>query len=575
MRATMLLIPTLKEDPADADVISHRLMLRAGIIRRVATGIYTWLPLGLRVIRKVEAIVREEMNRIGAQELLLPFVQPGGLWKETGRWNLMGPEMLRVQDRHGRDFSLSPTHEEVITDLMRKEVHSYKQLPLNLYQINLKFRDERRPRFGVMRSREFIMKDAYSFDLDQQSFDTTYAAVYGAYSRILTRVGVDFRAVLADTGNIGGSNSHEFHVLADSGEDRIAFASESDYAANLERAEALAPPLPRPDPNSKLERVQTPDIKTIEDLAAFLSVTTSQTLKTLIVAGEDGPIALILRGDHELNEVKAGHLDGVAQPFRFATDAEIEGATGCAPGSLGPVELALPLYVDRSAFSAADFICGANEDDVHLRGVNWDRDVQVDADRVVDLRNVGEGDPSPDGHGTLSLKRGIEVGHIFQLGTTYTAAMQAEVLDEHGVSRNPVMGCYGLGITRLVAGVIEQGHDDAGIIWPQSVAPFAIHILGLNYAQSKGVRDVADELYHACMAPGWDVLLDDRDERPGAKFADADLIGIPHRLVIGDRNLKNDQIEYRHRADAATVLIDRTTVVEHLDTAIAASNEAC
>ena len=575
MRATMLLIPTLKEDPADADVISHRLMLRAGIIRRVATGIYTWLPLGLRVIRKVEAIVREEMNRIGAQELLLPFVQPGGLWKETGRWNLMGPEMLRVQDRHGRDFSLSPTHEEVITDLMRKEVHSYKQLPLNLYQINLKFRDERRPRFGVMRSREFIMKDAYSFDLDQQSFDTTYAAVYGAYSRILTRVGVDFRAVLADTGNIGGSNSHEFHVLADSGEDRIAFASESDYAANLERAEALAPPLPRPDPNSKLERVQTPDIKTIEDLAAFLSVATSQTLKTLIVAGEDGPIALILRGDHELNEVKAGHLDGVAQPFRFATDPEIEAATGCASGSLGPVELALPLYVDRSAFSAADFICGANEDDVHLRGVNWDRDVQVDADRVVDLRNVGEGDPSPDGHGTLSLKRGIEVGHIFQLGTTYTAAMQAEVLDEHGVSRNPVMGCYGLGITRLVAGVIEQGHDDAGIIWPQSVAPFAIHILGLNYAQSKGVRDVADELYHACMAQGWDVLLDDRDERPGAKFADADLIGIPHRLVIGDRNLKNDQIEYRHRADAATVLIDRTTVVEHLDTAIAASNEAC
>ena len=574
MRATMMLIPTLKEDPADADVISHRLMLRAGIIRRVATGIYTWLPLGLRVIRKVEAIVREEMNRIGAQELLLPFVQPGGLWKETGRWNLMGPEMLRVQDRHGRDFSLSPTHEEVITDLMRKEVHSYKQLPLNLYQINLKFRDERRPRFGVMRSREFIMKDAYSFDLDQQSFDTTYAAVHGAYSRILTRVGVDFRAVLADTGNIGGSNSHEFHVLADSGEDRIAFASESDYAANLEKAEALAPPLPRPGPKRKLERVPTPDIKTIEDLAAFLSVATSQTLKTLIVAGEDGPIALILRGDHELNEVKAGHLDGVAQPFRFATDAEIEGATGCAPGSLGPVELALPLYVDRSAFSAADFICGANEDGVHLRGVNWDRDVQVDADRVVDLRNVGEGDPSPDGHGTLSLKRGIEVGHIFQLGTTYTAAMQAEVLDEHGVSRNPVMGCYGLGITRLVAGVIEQGHDDAGIIWPQSVAPFSVHILGLNYTQSKGVRDVADELYHACLAQGWDVLLDDRDERPGAKFADADLIGIPHRLVIGDRNLKNDQIEYRHRADTATVLIDRTTVVEHLGTAIAASNEA-
>ena len=469
MRATMLLIPTLKEDPADAEVISHRLMLRAGIIRRVAAGIYTWLPLGLRVIHKVEAIVREEMNRIGAQELLLPFVQPGELWKETGRWNVMGPEMLRVRDRHGRDFSLSPTHEEVITDLIRKEVHSYKQLPLNLYQINLKFRDERRPRFGVMRTREFIMKDAYSFDLDQQSFEVTYAAVHGAYSRILTRVGVDFRAVLADTGNIGGSNSHEFQVLADSGEDRIAFATESDYAANLEKAEALAPPLPRPDPTSKLERVPTPDIKTIENLAAFLSVPTSQTLKTLIVAGEDGPIALVLRGDHELNEVKAGHLDDVAQPFRFATEAEIEEAAGCAPGSLGPVSSALPLYVDHSAFAAVDFVCGANEDDVHLRGVNWGRDVQVDTDRVVDLRNVEEGDPSPDGHGTLSLKRGIEVGHIFQLGTKYTAAMQAEVLDQNGVARNPVMGCYGLGITRLVAGLVEQSHDDAGIIWPQSV----------------------------------------------------------------------------------------------------------
>jgi prolyl-tRNA synthetase len=570
----MLLIPTLKEDPADAEVVSHRLMLRAGIIRRVAAGIYTWLPLGLRVIRKVETIVREEMNRIGAQELLLPFVQPGDLWKESGRWNEMGREMLRVQDRHGRDFSLSPTVEEVITDLMRKEVHSYKQLPMNLYQINLKFRDERRPRFGVMRSREFIMKDAYSFDLDQQSFEVTYAAVHGAYSRILTRVGVDFRAVLADTGNIGGSNSHEFHVLADSGEDRIAFASESDYAANLEKAEALAPPLPRPDPTGKLERVPTPGIKTIEDLATFLGVATSQTLKTLIVAGEDGPIALVLRGDHELNEVKAGHLDGVAQPFRFATDAEIEAAVGCAPGSLGPVSSTLPLYVDHSAFAAADFICGANEAGVHLRSVNWDRDVQVDADRVVDLRNVGEGDPSPDGHGTLSLKRGIEVGHIFQLGTKYTAAMQAEVLDENGVSRNPVMGCYGLGITRLVAGVIEQSHDDAGIIWPQSVAPFSIHILGLNYTQSNAVRDASDELYQACLAQGWEVLLDDRDERPGAKFADADLIGIPHRLVIGDRNLKNDQIEYRHRADAATVLIDRTAVVEHLDAAIAASNGA-
>jgi prolyl-tRNA synthetase len=574
MRATTLLIPTLKEDPADADVASHRLMLRAGLIRQVASGIYTWLPLGLRVIRRIEAIVREEMNGIGAQELLLPFVQPGELWKESGRWDAMGPEMLRVKDRHGRDFTLSPTHEEIITDLIRKEVHSYKQLPLNMYQINLKFRDERRPRFGAMRTREFIMKDAYSFDLDQQAFDATYAAVHGAYSRILTRVGVDFRAVLADTGNMGGSNSHEFHVLADSGEDRIAFASESDYAANLEKAEALAPPMPRPGPTRELERIATPAVKTIEELAAFLGVATSQTVKTLIVAGDDGPIALVLRGDHELNEVKAGHLDGVTQPLRFATDAEIEGSVGCAPGSLGPVASTLPLYVDRSAFAIADFICGANENDVHLSGVNWDRDLRVDLARVVDLRNVAEGDPSPDGHGTLSLKRGIEVGHIFQLGTHYSKVMKAEVLDENGVSRSPVMGCYGMGITRLVAGVIEQCHDDAGIIWPQSVAPFAIHILGLNYAKSKEVRDVADELYHACLAQGWDVLLDDRDERPGAKFADADLIGIPHRLVIGDRNLKTDQIEYRDRADAATVLIDRAAATEHLLAAMAVSNEA-
>jgi prolyl-tRNA synthetase len=574
MRATKLLIPTLKEDPADAAVVSHQLMLRAGLIRQVASGIYTWLPLGLRVIRKVEAIVREEMNEIGAQELLLPFVQPGELWKESGRWDVMGPEMLRVNDRHGRDFTLSPTHEEVITDLFRSEVQSYRQLPLNTYQINLKFRDERRPRFGVMRSREFIMMDAYSFDLDQQSFDLTYAAVHGAYDRILTRVGVDFRAVLADTGNMGGSNSHEFQVLAGAGEDLIAFATESNYAANVEKAEALAPTLPRPDPTRELERVPTPGVKTIADLARFLSVATTQTLKTLIVAGDDGLIALVLRGDHELNEVKAGHLDGVEKPLRFATDAEIEGSFGCAPGSLGPVASTLPLYVDRSAFAAADFICGANEDDVHLSGVNWGRDLQIDAARVVDLRNVVEGDPSPDGHGILSLKRGIEVGQIFQLGTHYTELMQAQVLDQNGVSVSPFMGCYGIGITRLVAAVIEQRHDDAGITWPQSVAPFSVHILGLNYTKSEAVRMVADELYQACLEQGLDVLLDDRDERPGAKFADADLIGIPHRLVIGDRNLKTDQIEYRHRADTATVLIDRAETMEHLLAAVSASDEA-
>lgn len=568
MRASRLLISTLKEDPADAEVASHRLMLRAGIIRRVAAGIYTWLPLGLRVIRRIETIVREEMNRIGAQELLMPFVQPGELWKETGRWDVMGPEMLRITDRHGRDFALSPTHEEVITDLVRKEVQSYKQLPLNLYQINLKFRDERRPRFGVMRAREFIMKDAYSFDLDQEAFERTYAAVHEAYSRILTRIGVDFRAVLADTGNIGGSNSHEFHVLAESGEDRIAFASDSDYAANLEKAEAVAPDAPRPSPSRRAERVPTPGVRTIEDVASTLGVATRQTLKTLIVAGDDGPVALIVRGDHELNEIKAGHLDGVTQPLRFATDAEIEAATGCAPGSLGPVRLPLALYVDRSAFAAADFVCGANEDGFHLVGVNWGRDIEVSDDRVVDIRNVREGDPSPDGHGTLSIKRGIEVGHIFQLGTKYSDMMNAEVLDESGVSRTLVMGCYGLGVTRLVAGVIEQRHDDAGIVWPQTVAPYIVHIVGLNYARSQAVRDAADALYQDCMDNGWDVLLDDRDERPGAMFADADLIGIPHRLVIGDRNLKNDQIEYRARRDADTVLVSRHTAIDHLRTAI-------
>jgi prolyl-tRNA synthetase len=569
MRASQLLCPTLKENPADAEIASHRYMLRAGLIRRLAAGIYTWLPVGLRVLRKVEAIIREEMDRSGAQEVLMPFVQPAELWQESHRWGQMGPEMLRLADRHARDFCLGPTHEEVITDIVRREIKSYKQLPCNLYQINLKFRDEIRPRFGVMRAREFTMKDAYSFHLDQASFDATYAEMYDCYSRILSRMQLEFRAVEADTGNIGGSVSHEFQVLAPSGEDRIAFSDQSDYAANLEKAEAIAPAT-ADTPSEPLEKLATPGQHTIEQITEFFGVAAARTLKTLIVVGTDGPVALVLRGDHELNTIKAAHLPDVAAPLTFAADGDIRRTTGCDVGSLGPIGLGLPMYVDRSAYASVDFICGANSDGYHYRGANWGRDTKVDLERVVDIRNVVEGDPSPDGKGRLGITRGIEVGHIFQLGTKYSETLNAQVLDQDGNAQTLIMGCYGMGVTRLVAAIIEQCHDDDGIIWPEPVAPFVVHLVALNYAKSASVREAAEQLYRAFRDAGIETLLDDRDERPGVKFADADLIGIPHRVVIGDRNLKAGQVEYRPRRSAATLSVDLGAVVAHVQAAMAA-----
>ena len=550
MRQSLLLLPTLKEDPADADIISHKLMLRTGMIRQLASGLYTWLPLGLRVLRKIEHIIREEMNRSGAQEVSMPVVQPAELWIETGRWQKMGDEMMRMQDRHNRDFCLGPTHEEVITDLFRREVHSYRQLPVNFYQIQTKFRDERRPRFGVMRAREFTMKDAYSFHLDQASFDATYEEMYRCYERILTRMQLEFRAVQADTGNIGGDNSHEFHVLAQSGEDTIAYSDTGTYAANLEKAVALAPE-PAPAGVETMSRVDTPTAKTIESVAQQLGLPASQNVKTLIVEGEEAGalFAVILRGDHELNEIKAAKLPGVASPLSFAAEEQIAKAMGASVGSLGPVNCGIPFYVDASAASIADFVCGANEDGVHLRGVNWQRDVALAPEQIVDVRNVVEGDSAPDGKGKIQFLRGIEVGHIFQLDRSYSAPMQATVLDHEGNNQVPIMGCYGMGVTRLVAAVIEQNHDDNGIAWPAPLAPFQLHIIALNAQKSEAVREAADRLYQQACDWGIEVLLDDRAERPGVKFAEADLIGIPHRIVIGDRGLKSGVAEYRKRSD--------------------------
>lgn len=550
MRQSLLLLPTLKEDPADADIISHKLMLRTGMIRQLASGLYTWLPLGLRVLRKIEHIIREEMNRSGAQEVSMPVVQPAELWIETGRWQKMGDEMMRMQDRHNRDFCLGPTHEEVITDLFRREVHSYRQLPVNFYQIQTKFRDERRPRFGVMRAREFTMKDAYSFHLDQASFDATYEEMYRCYERILTRMQLEFRAVQADTGNIGGDNSHEFHVLAQSGEDTIAYSDTGTYAANLEKAVALAPE-PAPAGVETMSRVDTPNAKTIESVAQQLGLPASQNVKTLIVEGEEAGalFAVMLRGDHELNEIKAAKLPGVASPLSFAAEEQIAKAMGASVGSLGPVNCGIPFYVDASAASIADFVCGANEDGVHLRGVNWQRDVALAPEQIVDVRNVVEGDSAPDGKGKIQFLRGIEVGHIFQLDRSYSAPMQATVLDHEGNNQVPIMGCYGMGVTRLVAAVIEQNHDDNGIAWPAPLAPFQLHIIALNAQKSEAVREAADRLYQQACDRGIEVLLDDRAERPGVKFAEADLIGIPHRIVIGDRGLKSGVAEYRKRSD--------------------------
>jgi prolyl-tRNA synthetase len=570
MRTSHYLLATTRETPADAVVVSHQLMIKAGLIRKLASGLYTWLPLGLRVLQKVSQIVREEMDAAGALEVLMPVVQPAELWIESGRWDVMGDELQRFKDRHTRDFCLGPTHEEVIADLVRNEITSYRQLPLNLYQIQTKFRDERRPRFGVMRAREFTMKDAYSFHLDQESLRQTYAVMHATYTRIFTRLGFEFRAVQADSGNIGGNSSHEFHVLAESGEDLIAFNESGSYAANLEMASALAPVGARPAATRTLARVATPDSKTIAEVAAFMHVPETTLVKTLLVHGDaddDGNatlVALILRGDHQLNEIKSAKLNGVHSPLIFASDAEIQAQLGCSPGSIGPVGLKCPVIVDRDAAQLADFVCGANADGYHLCGVNWERDCALV--RVEDLRNVVEGDQSPDGQGTLSIKRGIEVGHIFQLGTKYSKAMNVSVLDENGRGSIVEMGCYGIGVSRIVAACIEQCHDDKGIVWPQQLAPYQVAVIPLNAHKTPRVLEVTEALYAELSAAGIDVLLDDRDKKtsPGVKFADMELIGIPHRLVVSDRGLEQDRIEYKHRQSADAEQLPLAEVVATL-----------
>ncbi|GGY66708.1 proline--tRNA ligase [Cellvibrio zantedeschiae] len=569
MRSSRFLIATLKETPADAEVISHQLMLRAGMIRKLASGLYTWLPLGLRVLRKVENIVRTEMDKSGAQEVMMPVVQPAELWEESGRWQQYGPELLRINDRHNRPFCLGPTHEEVITDLIRGEINSYKQLPANFYQIQTKFRDEVRPRFGVMRSREFIMKDAYSFHNSTESLQETYDVMHQTYCNIFTRLGLEFRPVLADTGSIGGAFSHEFHVLAASGEDAIVFSNGSDYAANTEKAEALPPSTPRPAPQHLMKEVATPGAHTIEEVCAFLKVSPEQTLKTLIVLGdvrEDKTqplVALVLRGDHELNDIKAEKLTGVASPLTFAPEARIKAELGVSVGSIGPVGLNIPVIVDHSAAHAADFVCGANKDGFHLTGVNWARDAQLTL--VADIRNVVAGDPSPCGKGTLEIKRGIEVGHIFQLGTKYSEALKARVLDENGKEQTMIMGCYGIGVTRVVAAAIEQNFDENGIIWTDAIAPFHVAIVPINMNKSEAVAKKAEEIYTELQAAGIDVLfMDDEKARLGVQLANTDLMGIPHRIVIGDRGLEAGNIEYKGRRDAEKQEIAVADIVSFL-----------
>jgi prolyl-tRNA synthetase len=564
MRATQFFLSTLKEAPAEAELISHKLMLRAGLIRKLGSGLYTWMPLGLRVLRKVEAIVREEMNRAGALELLMPAVQPAELWQESGRWDKFGPSMLRIKDRHQRDFCFGPTHEEVITDIARKEVHSYRQLPLNFYQIQTKFRDEIRPRFGVMRAREFLMKDAYSFDLDKEGLQKSYQTMYEAYIRIFTRLGLRFRPVAADSGAIGGSASHEFQVLADSGEDAIAYSEESDFAANVELAEALAPATPRAQPGEALREVATPGKSTCEDVAALLGLPLSRTVKAIMLWAGGKLQLLLIRGDHTLNELKASKIPQLAD-FRWATEAEIEQAFGCRPGYIGPVGISpeIPLIVDRSVAAMSDFVCGANKADFHLRGVNFGRDVR-EPDLVADIRNVVEGDPSPDRRGVLKIVRGIEVGHVFALGTLYSEALGATYIDEAGQTRNLEMGCYGIGISRIVAAAIEQNYDERGIVFPQPMTPFDIVIVPVAYASSALVREAADRLYGELTAAGLEVLLDDRNERMGAMLADQELIGVPHRVVIGERSLKAGEIEYQARSEQIATKITLQNAADFL-----------
>ncbi|MCU0810940.1 MAG: proline--tRNA ligase [Thiobacillaceae bacterium] len=548
MRVSQFFLSTTKEAPSEAELVSHKLMLRAGLIRRLGSGLYTWMPLGLRVLRRVEAVVREEMNRSGAIELLMPAVQPAELWEETGRWAVFGPQMLKIKDRHQRDFCFGPTHEEVITDIARREIRSYRQLPLNFYQIQMKFRDEIRPRFGVMRAREFLMKDAYSFHASRDSLATTYQTMYEAYTRIFSRLGLSFRAVAADTGAIGGSASHEFHVLADSGEDLIAYCPDSDYAANVELAEALAPTTPRAAPLETMREVDTPKQTTCEDVAALLEIPLARTVKLVAVMAAEQMVVVLLRGDHMLNEVKLGKLPDMAD-FRLANEAEIRAAFDCPPGFLGPVGIdrsRIRVIADRSAAAMSDFVCGANRPKLHLAGVNFGRDLK-EPDVVADIRNVVDGDPCPDGMGSLALCRGIEVGHVFQLGNKYSQAMNATYLDESGKAQALEMGCYGIGVSRIVASAIEQNHDDKGIIWPPAMAPFLLDIVAIGYAKSEMVRQAADTLYSELSMAGFDVMLDDRDERPGVMFADAELIGIPHRVTVGERGLKEGVIEYQSR----------------------------
>jgi len=575
MRTSQLLLATQKETPADAEIVSHQLMLRAGLIRKLASGLYSWLPLGLRTLRKVENIVREEMNRAGAQEVLMPAIQPAELWQESQRWEKYGPLLLRIKDRHNREFCYGPTHEEVITDLMRREIHSYKQLPVNFYQIQTKFRDEIRPRFGVMRAREFIMKDAYSFHINDKSLDETYQIMHETYCRIFSRLSLDFRPVQADSGSIGGDASHEFHVLAESGEDAIAFSSESDYAANVELAEAVAPTENRAtstieETRAEMKIVDTPGQHTIDEVSKFLKIDVKQTLKTLLVQGleddtiddKENIVALVLRGDHDLNTIKVEKLQCVKTPLTFATTEQIKQVALCDAGSIGPIGLSIPVFVDNSAAQVVDFVCGTNQNGKHYKGVNWGRDLPEPVS--ADMRNVVEGDPSPDGKGILSIKRGIEVGHIFKLGTNYSEKMNATCLDENGKSVVMTMGCYGIGISRIVAAAIEQNHDDRGIIWPTSIAPFTVALLPMNMHKSQRLRDAVDNLYETLRSNQIDVLLDDRKERAGVMFADCELIGIPHRLVLSDKGLDAGTVEYKHRKDQDSQQISADNIVEFL-----------
>ncbi len=569
MRTSQFPLSTVKETPADAEIISHKLMIRAGLIRKIAAGIYTWLPLGLRVLRKVEQITREEMEKAGGLEVLMPALQPAELWQETGRWEKYGPELARMKDRHDRDFCLGPTHEEIITDLARNELKSYKQLPITYYQIQTKFRDEIRPRFGVMRSREFVMKDAYSFHLDQESLQQTYDLMYQTYTNIFNRFGLKFRAVIADSGSIGGAVSHEFHVLADSGEDAIAFSNASDYAANVEKAEALMPQMSRPQPSQTMALIDTPSQHSIEEVSQFFKVPADQCLKTLIVRGEnDTLVALLLRGDHELNPIKAEKVSGVLSPLQFASDEEILSACGCKPGSIGPIGLNISIVIDRSARLMADFVCGANQDGKHYSGVNWIRDLPL-PEQIADLRMVVEGDPSPDGKGHITIARGIEVGHIFQLGNKYSEAMSASIINEAGKNQIMIMGCYGIGISRVVAAAIEQGHDERGIIWPNELAPFQVAICPMNMHKSDRLIDTVEKIYRDLQEAGIEVLLDDRKVRAGFMFSDMELIGIPHRIVIGDRGLDSGTVEYQGRTDTESQEVAFADIISFIKSKLA------